>query len=217
MNTINKKAHSFISKYDCNSISCKKLLDILHSQGFSVIEFSHFYNDEETEDLLKSLHLLEFSKTVNAFTYVDSTMRLVFILEGLSEDEKLILLSHEEGHIFLGHMVNKNRIFGEDIFQEDEANSFSYIIRTQSRLSKFFSNIIRKKSVLISAIVLILLLGTIFTTYSINNLNTSYFVTKSGSKYHTKNCEYIVGHKTTKITKDDAKKLGYEPCLKCID
>jgi len=144
-NNIRKTAQQFVSNFGCTSISYAKILDALHSQGFSVIEYSHFFNDEETESLLTSLHLSEFSKTVKAFTYVDNTVRLVFLLEGLSNEEKLILLAHEQGHISLKHLTTKNKIFEEDIVQEDEANIFSYLIRKPSACSKIKSFCARKK------------------------------------------------------------------------
>jgi len=213
---ISKKANEFITKYDCTSISYAKILDALHSQGFSVIEYSHFYNDEETETLLNSLHLLDFSKTVNAFTYVDSTLRIVFLLEGLSDDEKLILLAHEEGHIFLKHITNQHMIFGENIMQEDAANAFSYLIRKPSTYSSIKCLFNRKKPIFISITVVAILLLGLGITHAYRNAQSSYYITQSGTKYHTSDCKFISGHKYTKISKQEADRLGYEPCSNCI-
>lgn len=45
----------------------------------------------------------------------------------LSEEERVIVLSHEEGHIWNGHMTSNN-VFGDDVKQEFEANEFSHFL-----------------------------------------------------------------------------------------
>lgn len=216
MNNINKKVFEFITKYNCLPLSYDKLVEILHSQGFSIITYSHFSNDPETEDLLNSLHILDFASKVKAFTYVDETMRLVFILEDLSDDEKLILLSHEEGHIFLGHLLNQRLILGQDIVQEDEANRFSLLLRNPNFAIKAKIFLASKKTKVVSICTISIAVLIMLVSVAISNSEECYYITKTGSKYHIQSCEYIKSHKTTKISKKEAERLGYTPCDLCI-
>jgi len=65
-------------------------------------------------------------------------------------------------------------------------------------------------------VALVLALISFGATFTYQNSQSAYYITKTGTKYHTKDCEYILGHKLTKIQKQDAERLGYEPCLGCI-
>lgn len=213
---MNKNVLEFITKYDCSSISYNKLLEILHSQGFSIISYSHFSNDQETENLLRSLHLLDLASKVNAFTYVDETMRLIFILEDLSDDEKFILLCHEEGHIFLGHLLNQRLTLGQDIIQEDEANRFSFLLRNPSFIIKAKRFLTSKKAKAVSICTILVIILCVLVSVAVSNNEECYYITKTGTKYHTQSCGYIKSHNTTKISKKEAERLGYTPCDQCI-
>ena len=69
------------------------------------------------------------------FTYQTSKYRLVFMHEDLNEDERCIVLAHEEGHIWNRHFSEK-RIFGNDIIQEYEANEFVHYLLAERRVSR---------------------------------------------------------------------------------
>ncbi|HQF67490.1 MAG TPA: hypothetical protein PLC91_00970 [Candidatus Cloacimonadota bacterium] len=49
---------------------------------------------------------------------------------------------------------------------------------------------------------------------NLTNQNYTVYVTKSGKKYHTENCRYVLG-KRIPINRLDAIDSGYEPCKRC--
>ncbi len=54
-------------------------------------------------------------------------------------------------------------------------------------------------------------------TEQVTSDNTTYYVTKSGKKYHVKSCSYLKDlSKCTEISPTEAATLGYEPCKRCI-
>ena len=66
------------------------------------------------------------------FTYFSDKHRLVFINENLNEDEKTVVLAHEQGHIWNGHFSSKS-VIGHDVMQEYQANEFEhYLLKDKS-------------------------------------------------------------------------------------
>ena len=60
--------------------------------------------------------------------------------------------------------------------------------------------------------------GQPFTTNNllgmVNAQNYTVYVTKSGKKYHTANCRYVLG-KEISLTRQEAIEAGYTPCRRC--
>ena len=77
---------------------------MLNVRGYTVVEYNHLSNDEIVSSLIKALKLSENIRNSKGFTYADQNQRIVFIHEDLSDAEKLLALSHDAGHIYLGHM-----------------------------------------------------------------------------------------------------------------
>ena len=75
--------------------------------------------------LIEALDLRGLIACSKCFTYQNDKYRLIFIHEDLNEEERCIVLAHEEGHIWNRHF-SERRIFGNDIIQEYEANEFVY-------------------------------------------------------------------------------------------
>ena len=42
------------------------------------------------------------------------------------------------------------------------------------------------------------------------------YVTHSGTKYHKRSCEFILGHSVKAYKKSQAEELGFEPCYNCM-
>lgn len=42
------------------------------------------------------------------------------------------------------------------------------------------------------------------------------YVTYSGTKYHKRSCEFILGYSIKSYKKSQAEELGFEPCYKCM-
>lgn len=70
----------------------------------------------------------------SAFTYQDPHLRIVFMQENLSQQEQIILLSHELGHILCRHLKCSPATGpGSSVLQEQEANEFASILLRYNR------------------------------------------------------------------------------------
>lgn len=225
MDNIKKKTFEFFKSFGITSVTTDILRDIIQRQGYSIFEFSHFDNDPETEQLLNSLKLRKYSLNTKAFTYADNNNRIVFILEGLSCEEELILLAHEEGHIYLNHLNMTSGIFGDDILKEQEANNFAFYLLSKN----FFRTILlnagfHKVTAVIVTVSVLLILGfsiavankasvPVSGIFSSNTL----VVTANGTKYHRPDCVYVKNKTNiTHLAIKELEELGYTPCKVCL-
>lgn len=99
----------------------------IQKQGYTIVEFNNISNSENVSDLLSALDLQALSERSKGFAYADSKFRLVFIHEGLSNAEKLMVLAHEEGHIYCNHLASAP-VLGRDVTEEHEANEFAHYL-----------------------------------------------------------------------------------------
>lgn len=106
-------------KYHVNS---EMIILYLRKSGYSVI----FYDVDKGHSLITEYNLLQFSKTVNAFTVCKGNNKFVFARAGLSEENLLYALVHETGHIVLRHL-SSDRIPQNKRLDEMEAETFAYI------------------------------------------------------------------------------------------
>ena len=208
---IKKLAKKFIKKYKLKGLNLQIILEILQEQGFNIIYYSRS-KYHHTYDLLHKLNLYEVAEHTSCFTHAVNDNHLVFILEDLSDEDKISVLLHEEGHIFLEHIYKKGIISNTDIQKEDEANYFKWCVIKELRK-------IKKQPVLIAAcILLVTFISACMLVNSINSQNTTpdtVYITESGDKYHRKGCYYIEGNDVIAITKSEAESLDKEPCKVC--
>lgn len=229
MDKAKMQARKFIRKY---RITRKKLnpddiTKILHSMGFSVIRYSHKYNDEFVASLIVNIHREKLSQTVNSFYYVDSSNRFVFILDGLSDDDTVGLLIHEIGHIYCDECIIRTADESTDFQREKSANNFmAYVLARTSNRRKFLMRL---------TIISIICAATIILAYNNYYMNSSHLnntgdseatplsakpydvvVTKSGSKYHSPDCRHVTNKENLMhMTVEEAETAGYEPCEDC--
>lgn len=229
-----KQVSRFIRHFHIQKTACVELESVIKDLGYSLIEFSHTANDDATETLLQSLGLQEYAQTTSAFTYADPQIRLIFILEHLAEEEKLILLAHEVGHIWNKHF-DRPGIFGEDIIQENEANAFLYyllddgILQRINRFCAYHTKRIIASIAFIAVLVCCLLVFSptvkfddtvraVDSEQEQEDFDQKYWVTTSGSKYHVRDCKYLKGKSDslTSLPLATLNQVGYEPCSVCI-
>lgn len=116
---IKKKTNEFIKKNQLKSISYINLKNAIEKEGYTVIEFNSIVNDENVETIISNLNLGDIRTKSRGFTYSDVNYRLIFINEDMNEEEKILVLSHEIGHIMCNH-INMPAVIGNDV--KDKTN-----------------------------------------------------------------------------------------------
>ncbi len=166
MTKYHKLAVEFVKRYDLEQINIKTLTYALQRQGYTIVEFCRGQNEQETQNLLCSLSLEERVKNCDAFTYMDENVRIVFLLENLSEEEKFILLCREQGHIFCGN-VGRGIKEKPNIKREYVATEFAhYLLQMANRkgiVGVFFRNP-SLGNVVLSVIVIMLFFIIVFVS-----------------------------------------------------
>ena len=163
-----KNAFDFIFKHRLynGKITPKRLLQIFKSQGFSVIEFS-----SETDKIIIELGLSEKASNYCCFTYIYNSSKYIFIKNGLTDRDKIILLLHEEGHIYLEHTAYDDElIHNTSTWKEWQANMFYFTVSAVNRLC-------RHGIYLLSVILIIIIAVT--ATQEFKNQDTGGAVTVS--------------------------------------
>ena len=217
---IKKSARRFLKEYKIKELSFDRISEIIKSQGYKIIRFGKAYNDENTEILINGLGLNDYVQAYSAFTYVDNKYRLVFLEDGISEREALILLTHEEGHIYNNHF-GETVIAGKNTTDEFEANEFTHYLLNPSIISKTATFVSTHKvmSAILCCFVLLTIGGSIVTPIILKQQTYygEYYVTPSGEKYHKAECIYIRDKVTKRrVTKDDIENKKLEPCKVCL-
>lgn len=210
------KARAFVKKYGFFRPNLERLREIIESQGYMIIDFCDMGNDSDVDRVVHELDLCEQVRFSKAFTYVNESLRLVFVNDGLSEEEKLTVLLHEEGHIFCGHSERK-ALMGEDVLQEKEANEFAYFVANRSLLEKVLDD---KRKIVCAVLSLSVIALAVCFAVNVRNdrvYHGDYYITRTGNRYHVKECRYIKGSNTAeRLTKEQFENGSYEPCRVCI-
>lgn len=212
---VKSSVKKFIKKYKIKEITYPVLEQIINSLGFKIQYFNKY--SQKSIALFENLHIKNPAK---CFTFASEDFRYVFVSDSLNNDDKLYLLLHEIGHIYLNH-IEQNVIL-DNVKFEKQANEFAFWTEIKLRKRKLFHKII----IVLIALILSLSVGVFIyhsnidknienTSVSENNASV-YYITKTGNKYHTKDCRHITGRDVTAVSIDDLKNMGYEPCADCI-
>ena len=140
--------------------------------------------------------------------------------EDLSEEEKLMVLAHEEGHIYCEHM-NTSPIIGRDVQDEYEANEFAHYLLNPSTSAKAKNSLRQhRKAACISVVVLVLLASLVTGLCYTNKEKTyygEYYITATGNKYHEKDCIFVKDKTNVhRMTVEEYESGDYEPCKVCL-
>ena len=215
---VKKRVKAFRREYGVREISAEILEAVFRKQGFTIIVFNPVINDSDITTVIDNLGLAEMITRGNGFLYVDSNYRLLFINEKLNEHEKQIILAHEQGHYYCGH-VNTKPAVGRSVQEEYEANEFSHYLLQKGVGQIVADTSLRyKKQLIIGLIVLGLAIGTCAAAKNYRDRQLyegEYYVTVHGEKYHRPSCVTIQGHETRRLTKEDVRSGEYEPCSVC--
>ncbi len=215
-NDIKKITTGFIKQHKLITINYSVLKKAAVNMGYTIIEYNNIVNEKDVHTVIENLKLGDMILSSRGFTYVSKDYRLIFINEDLNDEEKLIVLSHEIGHIVCGHFVSAH-IIGKDVKEEYEANEFSHHLLNKS-VSK--SIIVHQKSFII-AVIMLCLFAVILAAYFINhNKNTyhgDFYITSTGQCYHKKDCIFIKNKTNSmKLTTEKFESGNYSPCDMCL-
>ena len=218
-NDVKQKASSFIKEYGSITDS-SDLQRIIEKQGYTIVFYNSIFNDENVQCIIDELSLEPVISKSRGFTFVNENYRLVFVNEDLSEQEKKIVLAHEEGHIYCEHFHSDN-IIGKDVIDEHEANEFSHYILNVSFKQRAFETFKSHKKLCVILLVLIFMVSAFSVGFAIHtqsqNYYGEYYVTESGQKYHKKDCMTIKDRsKVHRLTKEEYDSGEYEACEVCL-
>lgn len=166
-----KNAIDFIfkNKLYARKITAQRLLQIFKGQGFSIIEFS-----SGADEIVRKLGLSEKAGYYDCFTYIYNSSKFIFIKNGLTDRDKIILLLHEEGHIYLEHTAGKEElIHNTSVWKEWQANMFYLTVITVNRFCRYGIHLL--------SITLIIMIAVLFSNRNIGA------ITYGGSMDYIKN------------------------------
>ena len=194
----------------------QNLYVLIKSQGFSIVQFQQD-NDPDVDIIISKLDLYEYTSRLKGFTYSDQTVKIVFVRADLTDEEKAIVLAHEEGHIICGHL-NAYNVSSNDVAEEMEANVFTYYLLTPPILERLGDALRINRVAIISLVVLVgalscaINLGIQQKTYY-----GEYYITEHGERYHQKEC-IIIKDRTNvhRMTVDEFDSGDYSPCQICL-
>lgn len=219
-NNINKLTKTFIKKYKLTTINYTALKNAAINMGYTVIEFNSIFNEKDVETVIQNLDLVEKTLKSRGFTYVSAEYRLIFVNEDLNDDEKLLVLSHEIGHIVCEHFSTVP-IIGNDIKDEHEANEFSHYLLKRDGFKKINITIVgHRKMFIASVVILCLIIGLLVACLTMRNRDVfedNLYITSTGECYHKKECIFVK-NKTNikKLTKEEFDSGTYSPCDMCL-
>ena len=162
---------------------------------------------------ISALRLFDYAASQSAFTYQDTNLRIVFILENLSQQEQMVLLSHELGHILCHHLDHAPITGpGTGVLQEQEANEFSADLMRYNQRCKP-----RRIALGVGATLAALAVVCALLFASSADTSGTVYLTPSGRCYHKADCMFVEGKDNiTALSPQQAEAAGYEPCSWCI-
>ncbi len=209
------EAKRFCRKFGIRAVTIDELERALDAQGYTIVGYNGVLENEDVAEIISNLDLGDYIKSGKGFVYADDSNRLVFVHEELSDDERCIVLAHEIGHIWNGHIQNA-AVLGDDVMQEYEANEFAHHL-----LNAYFDENRKTKQILsiICGVVATFLIVFMIAMgcYNKSIYKENLYRTADGSKYHRRNCMYIKDKKDVyRLTKEEFESGKYEPCQACL-
>ena len=217
---IQKKVKQFKKKFGLLNCSYAALKQATEEQGYTIVEFNNITNDEPVQTLIKSLCLQEYISHSKGFTYADKNHRIVFIHEDLTEEEKIKVLAHENGHIYLEHF-SSYQVIGKDVNEEYEANEFSHYLQADNITTKIQNEFTKHKKAYIAIISIVLvvavILAIVLCVKKEKRYYGEYYITETGNKYHEQECIFVKDKTSTqRLTVEQFDSGEYEPCAMCL-
>lgn len=195
-----------------NRITSENVIACLKSKGFMVV----FY--DKNGDILRQYGLekhIAYANSVNAFTYICSERKFVFVSDSMSGENLLLVLLHELAHIEFGHL-EKAKGLRELLKEEMEADAWAYGILNPPKKTGVLKNI--------AIGIIIFLVGMCAANIgSIKKISAqgrnessieNVYVVQADMTYHQSKCQCLKENEFTVRSKKEAEK-GYVPCTVC--
>lgn len=217
---IKNEVKLFMRKYKIEDVTYLSLKNAASEMGYTIIEFNHISNEKNVQIIIDSLNIQEITTHSKGFTYADKNYRLIFINENLNESEKVLVVSHELGHIFCSHL-NSETIMGKDVRDEYEANEFSHYLLNQGVLQKSCRAFVKNKRKLTAVLTVLAIATSLIGATAIyrreESYSGNYYITETGYKYHKKECVFIKNKTNVKrLTREQYETGKYAPCKMCL-
>ena len=210
-------AYALLSEYGITSINLKTVIYITENKGIELFEYGSD-NYAGVENLLRELKLENAAAASHGFAFSDGMNDIIFVRETLTEEEKVLVIAHELGHILLGHLKGAASMY-VGAREEYEANEFVHYIMNVAPLFRLKIRIHEKRRAVlgIAAAVMIVAAG-ICTVAGIIKYDSAadYYITETGEKYHQADCVTIRGKKVHKMTEEERESGKYTPCAVCL-
>lgn len=213
---VKKIAGEYLRRQISGAVTSEKVISALQSQGYTVVPFNAVSNSSDISELAALLGVGEYIRSSKGFTYADSNNRIVFLNEDLSEEERVYVLLHEQGHILCRHLCEGN-ILGNDVVQEHEANEFVHFVLYPTlgmKIAQRRKQIIISLSAIIAAVTIIALIG------AVNQQKTyygEYYITETGHKYHKADCVFVKNKiNVRRLTEEEFESGEFEACEMCL-
>lgn len=227
MNRLNKAAKKLFKDLK-GIIDIPNLINYLKGLGYSTV----FYNTPEGDQVLQAYDLPK--KPNKAFTYSGITS-IVFINNSLPTQNKIYSLLHELGHILLEDIDSDECYLIDNRVSENQAEAFAYAVLNYKRNNiplLFVMCLVLTSAISVTVGYKLQLTATAqpsnrstaSITQAISKTNTniisdnnteSVYVTKSGTRYHKPDCQYVRNNNSSMpITIEEANK-SYIPCKVC--
>lgn len=122
-------AIDLLCKYRVSSPSLDSLVYLVKQLDYDVVEYSKNWKTSSASALIQELSLQTFADAGKAFIYRKQDIKLLFVCESLSSDEKQYAIAHELGHIVCGHLKEGSSC-SASMEEERDANEFAhYLLR----------------------------------------------------------------------------------------
>lgn len=219
-NNAKAKAKAFLTEFHLSKVTTEDLRRIITGQGYTIVEFNNVVNDPQVAMLINALGLQEMIGKSRGFTYADRQSRIVFVHEDLSEKEKLLVLAHEEGHIYCDHF-SAAPVLGRDVVQEHEANEFTHYILHRNVFGRI-GGFVKENKKLCRNIAIVLAAALIITAAVLfiqkqRSYYGDFYVTSTGNRYHEKECIFVKNKSNVhRLTIEEFEEGGYTPCNTCL-
>lgn len=212
-NEAKREAARVLRELKSGSISLEGLEAALRRDGYRIMP----YNPAKTavQALAAELGVEDIVSREQSVTFRQGDIRLVLLTDRLDNEEKRLVLAHELGHVRMHHMEGTS---ADSPVEEYEANEFAHYLLNPSWMLRLECTVRAHARAFLAGLAMVVLLtgGTLLYAYKRQQASYfgEYYVTRTGTKYHMRDCAAVQGRELRRLRVDEAER--YAPCSICI-